>query len=221
MPPLAVPFAFKNAGLNTPGSRFDADYDAITGWINARNPTVGPIGARPAAGNAGALYIASDEGNSIYVDNGTTWVLLLGGAFLENTEIADPAAPAAGKNRLYVATATGAAFWRQEAENGAKLDLGGVLYREGAGKTVSNTTTETTLFTTPLTIPAGTMDLTLGRGIWFQLATSCLNNVGVARDIVFRMRLGGALGITLGANASNSLPTSASRAGIVIEGEVF
>ena len=71
--PLSVPFSFGTAGPNTPASRLDADYSAITDWINLRNPTIGVIAARPNAGNAGALYIASDQNNRIYIDDGAIW----------------------------------------------------------------------------------------------------------------------------------------------------
>lgn len=71
--PLSVPFLFGTAGLATPTSRLDADYQAITDYINARNPTVGPIALRPATGNSGAIYVASDQANRTYVDDGALW----------------------------------------------------------------------------------------------------------------------------------------------------
>ena len=76
--PLAVP---NNFGGVTSGTtqQLDDDFTAVEIYVNARNPTVGLLAGRPAAGNAGALYIASDQGNTVYVDNGSTWLTIVRG----------------------------------------------------------------------------------------------------------------------------------------------
>jgi hypothetical protein len=77
--PLTIPWQFASATTNTPTIRLDQNYDSIKNWINARNPTVGLLSARPAAGNAGAIYMTSDEANTLYLDNGTAWAAAAGG----------------------------------------------------------------------------------------------------------------------------------------------
>jgi hypothetical protein len=75
--PLTVPNAFAAASGNVPASQLDGNNAAITNWINARNPTSGLLAARPAFGNAGALYFATDvAGGTIYLDTGTAWTAL-------------------------------------------------------------------------------------------------------------------------------------------------
>jgi hypothetical protein len=77
--PLTIPWQFASATTNTPTIRLDQNYDSIKNWINSRNPTVGLLSARPAAGNAGAIYMTSDEANTLYLDNGTAWAAAAGG----------------------------------------------------------------------------------------------------------------------------------------------
>src|SRR5215831_3860875 len=55
----------------------DTNFNQFATWVNARNPTVGPIASRPAAGNAGAIWVASDQSNLTYVDDGATWQLIV------------------------------------------------------------------------------------------------------------------------------------------------
>lgn len=71
---LSIPFTFGSASGNVPASRLDTDYSTIATYVNAREVTVGLIGARPAAGTAGRWYLATDvSGGTLYVDTGTTW----------------------------------------------------------------------------------------------------------------------------------------------------
>ena len=60
-----------------PLSKVDANFTAISTYVNNRNPTSGLLAARPAAGNAGAIYYATDNG-TIYLDNGASWVVIGG-----------------------------------------------------------------------------------------------------------------------------------------------
>lgn len=72
---LAIPFTFGAASGNVPASRLDTDYATIASYVNAREVTVGLIGARPAFGTAGRYYLATDVGGgTLYVDTGTAWV---------------------------------------------------------------------------------------------------------------------------------------------------
>ncbi len=72
---LTVPTVLANLGG---GSQFvsliDADLAAITGYVNARELTIGALAARPAAGTAGRYYFASDaQGGTLYEDTGAGW----------------------------------------------------------------------------------------------------------------------------------------------------
>jgi hypothetical protein len=71
--PLLIPYTFRTAGKGTPLNRLDGNFTAIATYINVRTATVGPRASRPAAGHAGALYIASDQHFAWYLDDGATW----------------------------------------------------------------------------------------------------------------------------------------------------
>jgi hypothetical protein len=71
--PLLIPYTFRTAGKGTPLNRLDANFATIASYINVRTATVGPRASRPAAGHAGALYIAADEHFAWYLDDGATW----------------------------------------------------------------------------------------------------------------------------------------------------
>jgi len=71
--PLIVPYTFRTAGKGTPLTRLDENFAAIASYINVRTAIVGPLASRPAAGHAGALYIASDQHFAWYLDDGATW----------------------------------------------------------------------------------------------------------------------------------------------------
>ena len=71
--PLLIPYTFRTAGKGTPLNRLDGNFAAIASYINVRTATVGPRASRPAAGHAGALYIASDQHFAWYLDDGATW----------------------------------------------------------------------------------------------------------------------------------------------------
>ena len=73
--PLTVPNAYAAVTTDQPGSGLDANFDAVTDWINDRNPTSGLLANRPAAGNAGAIYTATDvAGGTTYLDTGAAWI---------------------------------------------------------------------------------------------------------------------------------------------------
>ncbi|SRR6266404_1054128 len=70
---LAIPNVFLG---NSPSaiSKLDADLSTIASYINAREVTIGLLANRPAAGNAGAWFLATDvAGGALYVDNGAVW----------------------------------------------------------------------------------------------------------------------------------------------------
>jgi hypothetical protein len=71
--PLIIPYTFRTAGKNTPLSRLDVNFAAIAAHINTRVAAIGPLVSRPAAGHAGALYIASDQHFAWYIDDGAVW----------------------------------------------------------------------------------------------------------------------------------------------------
>ncbi len=73
MAPIAIPNVF--AG-NSPDaiSKLDTDFSTIQSYINSREVTLGLLANRPAAGNAGAWFLATDtNGGTLYVDNGAVW----------------------------------------------------------------------------------------------------------------------------------------------------
>ena len=52
----------------------DANFSAITGYVNVRELTIGALAARPAAQYAGRYYFASDQqGGTLYEDTGIGW----------------------------------------------------------------------------------------------------------------------------------------------------
>src|SRR5437867_272438 len=164
---LSVPFAFAMAGLNTPTTELDANNQAILDWINARNPTAGTIGARPAAGNAGALYSATDQNNQLYLDTGTIWLALsaISAGSLVIPGTATPTTPAAGSGTLYSPLGnpplqrlgwidSAAQLWEYAATMRA-LRLVGI-----PAKTVQATMTETSVYAAAPTIKGGTLGTT-------------------------------------------------------------
>ena len=71
---LAVPNTFQTQSGNVPASEIDDDFSTIETYVNAREVTVGLIGARPAAGTAGRWFLATDvNGGTLYADDGTSW----------------------------------------------------------------------------------------------------------------------------------------------------
>src|SRR5580765_8440131 len=72
---LAIPNAFAAVVGNQPGANLDANFTTVRDYVNLRTPSAGLLAARPAAGNAGAVYLATDvAGGTLYVDNGAAWV---------------------------------------------------------------------------------------------------------------------------------------------------
>lgn len=58
-----------------PASQLDNNFAAGVNYINAREFSIGLVGARPAASTAGRYYFATDvNGGTLYGDNGTSWV---------------------------------------------------------------------------------------------------------------------------------------------------
>jgi hypothetical protein len=114
--PLIIPYSFGTAGLNTPTTQLDGDFSAISNWINARNPASGNLAARPAAGNAGALYIATDQQNQLFMDSGTAW-LTIGVPYATLVGQSPPAAPATGSGIFFTQLGTGlqAPTWIDDA----------------------------------------------------------------------------------------------------------
>lgn len=194
--PITYPFTFAGAGLNTPTTQLDADFNAVSGFVNPRVLPGGPIASRPAAGNAGAFWVASDEANRLYFDNGSTWVQIgasgdgvPGASFFGFEGIATPATPASGKGRLYTPSAPSG------LRRLAWLDAGGQLTTvQGAlltqhFLTISNTTTETSLFGAGApTIKGGTLGT--DRILRIRVYGDYQNNTGANRTVTLRLKYG-------------------------------
>jgi hypothetical protein len=76
MPPLQIPFAFAPSTVANPPilANLDTDLNTVAAYVNARTPGVGLLANRPAAGNNGAEYLATDvQGGTLYVDDGAVW----------------------------------------------------------------------------------------------------------------------------------------------------
>jgi hypothetical protein len=223
---LSLPWTFNNAGLNTPGNHLDANFNATRDYINARNPTIGPIVSRPAAGNAGAIYVASDQGYRAYFDDGSVWraidyTQVLGAGALGFSEMATPSTPASGKGLLYMATTGGGipplAYLN---ESGVEQYLMSRYFRQiGAPiKDVVNTVTETSLWTTAPNIAAGLLGSDHGLHICGGL--DYLNNTGGSRNLTIRVKYGGVTAVTLAANGA-VLDSTATRYGFHFEAWIF
>lgn len=88
---LTVPIILANlGGGNQNLATVDADFAAITSYINAREITIGPAASRPAAGVSGRYYFASDaQGGTLSEDTGSGWQQLAPGL----TQVIGGAAP--------------------------------------------------------------------------------------------------------------------------------
>lgn len=93
----------------------------------------GTLAGRPAAGNAGRLYFATDSPGTMYRDNGSSWdsVETSGGladqgtaTYLDFSEAAAPGTPASGKVRLYAKT-DGSLYQKDDAGTETGLAGGG------------------------------------------------------------------------------------------------
>src|SRR5262245_50012757 len=206
--PLVIPRTFATSGAGTPGSYLDDDFSAVAAWINARDPVVGPIGSRPAAGNVGALYVASDQGNLLYVDTGSAWLVIgalassiPGAAFLGFQEIATPSAPPANQADLYLKAATliERPYWQDSG--GQEQILTSVLGRTAPATLVSSAA-ETTLHTQ--TVKANTLNgVVMGARLTYLALLQ--HNSGSPNGATFRFKFGG---ITLCTLATGNLATS-------------
>ena len=215
---LSVPFTFAMAGLNTPTTQLDADYQAITDWINARNPTSGTIGSRPAAGNAGALYVATDQNNQVYLDTGTVWLALSaipGTLVIPGT--ATPTTPAAGSGTLYSPLGnpplqrlgwidSAAQLWEYAATMRALRLVG------NPAKTVVSTMTETSVYSAAPTIKGGTLGTT--RRLVIRVIGDILNNTVAPHGFTLKVKYGGA---TIGTYTNPGVTVDATRYGWSLE----
>jgi hypothetical protein len=195
--PLTIPFSFGSAGLNTPTTQLDSNYSAIANWINPRNPASGNLSARPAAGNAGALFIAVDQNNQLYLDSGTAWLAV--SAIQAPSPYATlagqatpPATPVSPNLIVYVGTQAGADLTILD-EQGVSRTIESVLFRAvnpgGALSTVSNITTAISIFPTKPVIKAHT--LTPNRALRIHRWHYIWNNSGVAHVWQCLLQLGG------------------------------
>lgn len=219
---LVIPWTFANAGVNTPTNRLDADFNAIRDYVNTRNPTVGPIGSRPAAGNAGSIWIASDQSFRAYYDNGSAWqtfdyTSIPGASFFTFASIATPTTPSAGKALLYISS--GPSGLPQPAwlnNSGIEQFLPSRYFREVGNpiKDVVNTVTETSLFTTAPNIVGGTLGA--DRGLRIRGFMDYLNNSGAGRNLTLRIKLGATTCLTLAAFGA-VLDNTATRYGFQFE----
>lgn len=192
-----IPRTFSTAGINTPGAWLDQNYEAIRAWIDARNPTAGPIASRPSPGNVGALYLATDSGNLLYLDDGAAWQLIAvnwnsawpGASFLDFQTISNPATPAAGSGRLWTGSA-GLARPAWTDASGQITVFSGSLFKNVGNpiKDVNTTVTETSLFTTAPTIKGGTLGS--DRAIRGRLRYDLLQNTGSSRTVTFKIKYG-------------------------------
>lgn len=96
---LTIPNVF-GARSTAPIAQFDANWKAIQDYVNAREITVGTLAARPVAGVSGRLYVATDAGNILYEDNGTSWAQIAASStstpLIFNT-VAAPTSPTKGQ----------------------------------------------------------------------------------------------------------------------------
>jgi hypothetical protein len=69
---LSVPNIFLGNSPD-PISTLDANFAAVTSYINIRELTFGLFAARPSAGTSGRWYYATDTG-ALYADNGSSWI---------------------------------------------------------------------------------------------------------------------------------------------------
>jgi len=72
---LAVPNVFTPTVGDQPFANLDANFTTVQNYVNLRTPSTGLIANRPLAGNAGAVYLATDvAGGTLYVDTGAAWL---------------------------------------------------------------------------------------------------------------------------------------------------
>ena len=71
----SVPNVIANqSGPNLAASLLDANWTSLVNYINARENTLGTLGARPSASTSGRWYTATDvNGGTLYFDNGSAW----------------------------------------------------------------------------------------------------------------------------------------------------
>src|SRR5438309_6629392 len=68
------------SGPNLAASLLDQNWSTIASYVNARELTIGTLGARPAASTSGRLFVASDvNGGTLYFDTGSAWTQIAPG----------------------------------------------------------------------------------------------------------------------------------------------
>lgn len=131
---LSVPNTFASQSGNVPAAQLDTNYSTIATYVNAREVTVGTIGARPAFGTAGRWYLATDvNGGTLYVDTGSAWTQAAAGVSAIN-------APTILSNQSTETTVTGTVaetLLKTYTVPGATLTVNGDLLRVTVGYRVS------------------------------------------------------------------------------------
>jgi hypothetical protein len=72
---LTIPNPQQGLSGNVPAVQLDQNWNTIRDYINAREVTLGTLGARPAPSVAGRFYFATDTQQG-FVDTGTAWVAI-------------------------------------------------------------------------------------------------------------------------------------------------
>jgi hypothetical protein len=193
--PLTIPFSFGSAGLNTPTTQLDSNYSAIANWINPRNPASGNLSARPAAGNAGALFIAVDQNNQLYLDSGTAWLAV--SAIQAPSPYATlagqatpPATPVSPNLIVYVGTAAGADLTILD-EQGVSRTIQSTLFRVVGNplSSIQNVTSGVSIFPAKPIIKANT--LTPNRALRVSRWHYLNNSSGASHNWAAQLLLGG------------------------------
>lgn len=230
---IVLPYTFRTAGKGTPLSRLDANFDALAAHINHRVPTIGPLGSRPAAGNAGALYVASDQHYEWFLDDGATWRPVGGmgeGALTVNAERLNLRFFGAGAGtdgakvltgmlgvapttsppdvaQLYLADKQGEGSrtsWMTRAEGGGERPVDPVLFRRvGLVSGFAGISGTVEQSLGAWTLKGGTL---VTRSLEVALRYE-VNSPGAARTVTLRVKLG--LGPTVLATYGNVLPIMA------------
>ncbi len=61
-------------------SNLDTNFTRLVTYLNAREADSGLLANRPAFGNSGALYVATDVfGGTLYLDTGSFWIQIASG----------------------------------------------------------------------------------------------------------------------------------------------
>lgn len=154
---------------------------------------------------------AYTELNGLLDDGNIETATIPGAKSLRFTEIANPSAPSSNDLLLFGSNVDGGL--RAMLDSGEVVDLGGVIGRDVVATSVTNTVTETTVFTH--TVQGGTLGTT--HVLRFVAFGTYTNNTGANRTVTFRVKYDTT---TMYAHASGNLATSASARGWGIEGYI-